>query len=133
MDNTSSNREPMSAHSASDTTLLVPISDDGPDREVMLTPAQQRALECLFEGGSTTRAAKSAGVTRQTINRWIRDSVDFQTVYNAWHREVQKSVRDRMATLGDFAMDNIASAIRFKGNLRASEFLIKHLLAQKEK
>jgi len=98
-----------------------------------VTPAQQQALECLFEGGSIAKAAKFAGVARQTINRWIRDSIDFRTVYDAWHREMQKSVKDRMAALGDAAMDNFANAIRFKGNLRASEFVVKHLLMQKEK
>jgi hypothetical protein len=133
MENTSSNREPLLALPASNLTFSVPTSENGPDREVTLTPAQQQALQCLFEGASISQAAQSAGVARQTINRWLRDSVDFQTVYNAWHREMQKSVKDRMAALGDFAMDNIASAIRSKGNLRASEFVVKHLLAQKQK
>jgi len=133
MNNTSPNREPQSALSASNTTLLVPVSDNGPDREVVLTPAQQQALECLFEGGSISNAARSAGVSRQTVNRWIRASVDFKTVYEAWHREIQKSVKDRMAAIGDAAMDNLANAIRLRGNLRASEFVVRHLLAQKEK
>jgi hypothetical protein len=59
--------------------------------------------------------------------------VDFQTVYEAWHREIQKSVKDRLAAMGDAAMDNIVNAIRFKGNMRASEFVVKHLLSQKHK
>ena len=134
MENMSPNREPQAAHSpSSNSTLLVPVSDYGPDREVSLTPAQQLALECLFEGGSITSAAKSAGVARQTVNRWIRSSVDFRTVYDAWHREIQKSVRDRLAAIGDAAMDNITNAIRLNGDLRASEFVVKHLLGQKEK
>jgi IS30 family transposase len=111
----------------------VPISDDGPDREVQLTAPQQQALEYLVDGGSIAKAAKFAGVSRQTIYRWIREDLDFRTVYDAWHREIQKSVKDRMAAIGDSAMDNLANAIRFKGNLRASEFVVKHLLAQKEK
>jgi hypothetical protein len=53
------------------------------------------------------------------------------SVYDAWHREIQKSVKDRMAAIGDAAMDNITSAIRLKGDLRASEFVVKHLLTQK--
>jgi len=133
MNDTSPNREPQSAHSQSDSTLLVPVAEDGPDREVILTPPQERALECLLDGCSVSRAAKLAGVSRQTLHRWISDSADFQTVYNAWHREIQKSVKDRLTALGDAAMDNLATAIRFKGNMRASEFVVKHLLAQKEK
>ncbi len=138
MNDTLINREPETARSPADmalctTTLLVPVSDNGPDRQVSLTPAQQLALECLFEGGSITSAAKSAGVTRQTVNRWIRVSLDFKTVYDAWHREIQKSVKDRLAAIGDAAMDNIANAIRLKGDLRASEFVVKQLLGRKEK
>jgi len=38
-----------------------------------------------------------------------------------------------MAAVGDAAMDNIANAIRLRGNLRASGFVVRHLLAQKEK
>jgi hypothetical protein len=119
MNETAPNREPTPARST--TTLLVPISDNGLDREVKLTPAQQQALECLFEGASTTDAAKSAGVSRQTINRWIRDSIDFRTVYEAWHREIQRSVKDRLAAVGEAAMDNIVNAIRVKGNLQAQK------------
>ena len=111
-------------------TSAIPLSGD---REVSLTPAQQQALECLFDGGSVTSAAKLAGVTRQTVNRWIRVSVDFKTVYEAWHREIQKSVKDRMAAIADAAMDNIANAVRLKADLHASKFVVKHLLARKEK
>jgi len=133
MNDTSSNREPQSAHSPSDSTLLVPVAKDGSDREVILTPTQERALECLLDGCSVSRAAKLAGVSRQTLHRWISDNVDFQTVYKTWHREIQKSVKDRLTAIGDAAMDNLAAAIRFKGNMRASEFVVKQLLAQKEK
>ncbi len=124
---------PSTAMPVSNTTLLVPISDNGPDRTVILTPAQQLALECLFEGGSISSAAKCAGVTRQTVNRWIRVSIDFKTVYDAWHREINKSIKDRMAAIGDAAMDNITNAVRLKQDLRASEFVVKHLLGRKEK
>jgi hypothetical protein len=133
MNDTSLHREPQAAQSPGPTTFFVPISENGPDREVQLTAVQQQALEHLIEGGSISKAAKVAGVSRQTIYRWIREDVDFRTVYDAWHRQVQRSVKDRMAAIGDAAMDNLANAIRFKGNLRASEFVVKHLLAQKEK
>jgi hypothetical protein len=115
------------------TTLLVPDSDDGPELEVSLTPAQRIALECLFDGQSVSAAAKSACVSRQTVSRWIRASVDFKTVYEAWHREIQKNVKDRLAAIGDAAMDNITDAIRMHGDLRASEFVVKQLLAHKQK
>jgi len=36
-------------------------------------------------------------------------------------------MKDRMAAIGDTAMDNIANAIRLKGNLRASEFVVAAL------
>jgi len=133
MNNNSSNRESETTHSHAAITANVPLSEDGPDREVTLSPAQQQTLECLISGQSISKAAKFAGVSRQTIYRWIQDDVDFQTVYASWRLEVQKSMKDRMLAIGDFAMDNIANAVRFKGNLRASEFVVKHLLAQKEK
>jgi len=51
----------------------------------------------------------------------------------AWHLEIQKSVKDRLAAIADAAMNNIANAVRLKADLHASKFVVKHLLARKEK
>jgi hypothetical protein len=116
------NRELASAHSS--------ITDiDQPNRQVFLSTAQTQALEYLISGGSVTEAAQFAGVSRQTVSRWLNADPDFQAVFNNWREEAAAIVQSRMIAAGEAAMDNVLHAVKVKGDLRASEFVLKSLAA----
>jgi hypothetical protein len=93
---------------------------------VILSGVQQQALEWLIGGGSVTDAAEFAGVTRQTISRWLREDEDFQAAYVQWREEAAAIVRGRMVAASEAAMDAVMHAIRTKGDLRASQFVLKN-------
>jgi len=131
MNNTSSNRE--SETTQSPAVHLLPCEEpnveDISPRQISLSSTQELALEWLTNGGSITEAAQFAGVTRQTVTRWLRTDEDFQAVYTAWREEAAAIVQGRMIAASESAMDNILDAIRRKGDLRASQFVLKSLTA----
>jgi transposase len=91
-------------------------------------PAHQlRALEWLIGGSSVKEAARAAGVTRQTISRWLRCDPDFRAMYDGWRQEAADIVQSRMVAASEYAMDNLLHAIRDKYNLKASEFVLRTL------
>jgi hypothetical protein len=134
MQNDSSNRESSATtHSPLASRLPLPLDIPGadPNQIVSLSDPQEQALEWLISGGSITEAAQFAGVTRQTISRWLRTDADFRAVYEAWKRESQEMLEARLIAAGDSAMDTMLQGIRMKGSIRASEFVLKTLLAKK--
>jgi hypothetical protein len=133
MSNTSSNRESDLTHSPVVQSLPATqaSSEDPPQRQVMLSIQQEQALEWLMGGGSVSEAANFAGVTRQTISRWLRTDADFQEVYQVWRDETRSIIQSRMIAAGEVAMDAVVHAIRSTGNLQASQFVLKTLLGQR--
>jgi predicted transcriptional regulator len=53
-------------------------------------------LSIQQDGGSLGEAAQFAGVTRQTISRWLRTDADFRAVYEAWKQEVNQMLEGRL-------------------------------------
>ena len=96
---------------------------------VMLSAPQEQALEWLISGGSIADAAQVAGVTRQTLSRWLHHDPDFRAVYDAWKAESTQLLEGRLIAAGESAMDNILSAVRDR-DVRASQFVLKALLAR---
>lgn len=94
------------------------------DPDDPLTVPQRIALESIAHGSSIKAAAKSAGVKRQTVHRWIKSDPDFAAAYNAWEREALDSAHARALAITDAAFDVIDAAIR-NGNLNAALHVVK--------
>jgi len=126
------NRESHMTHSSSQLPQPQPGEAPVANRMVVLSTPQEQALEWLIGGGSIAEAAQVAGVTRQTISRWLHGDPDFRAVYDAWKLETSALLEGRLIAAGEAAMDNILSAVRANGDVRASQFVIRTLLSQKK-
>jgi hypothetical protein len=120
-------REPSLARTLAASDLPMPsiVEDESADRQVLLSTAQEQALEWLFNGGSLTEAAQFAGVTRQTISRWMRSDEDFRTIYSAWREETAGIIHARLIAAGEAAMDVVLTAVREKRDLQAAQFVVR--------
>ena len=90
-----------------------------------LSVSQQTAIRELTAGASITDAANSAGVTRQTISRWIHQDPRFQAAYNAWQREMIDSARAQALAMTGKALATIDAAIE-KGHVNAALAVARH-------
>lgn len=52
-----------------------------------LRPKQIRALSALMSSANLTAAASSAGVSRASLARWLRDDAEFQKQYRLLRRQ----------------------------------------------
>jgi hypothetical protein len=118
MDTTLTSQRPSTTPQASDT----PAS-----RQVMLSVPQDQALEWLMNGGSIGEAAQFAGVCRQTVSRWLSTDPDFRAVYDAWRQQVANITEGQLLGLSESAVSALANAIRNRQDIKAAEFVLKHL------
>jgi AcrR family transcriptional regulator len=98
-------------------------------RELVVTrlaPRQQAAMEMLLTGKSVADSARSAGVSRITLHRWLRKDAAFRAAYNQWRDELQESCRSRLEALTDKAADAIEKALE-TGDARTALQLLKSL------
>jgi hypothetical protein len=102
------------------------------NRQVMLSTQQDQALEWLMNGGSITEAAQFAGVARQTVSRWLHSDEDFRAVYDAWRDQVTNITEGQLMGLSEAAVSTLANAVRDRQNVKAAEFVIKHLATLKK-
>jgi hypothetical protein len=70
-------------------------------------PAQVRAIGALLAGSTVTDAAKSAGVSRATVHRWLSDDPDFMAAYNMARREAAEARRQRLSGMGLEAVETL--------------------------
>lgn len=98
-----------------------------------LAPEQLIALERLLAGETVTAAAKQAGVSRETVHRWLRKDFGFQAAYNQGRRELTQAIDARLLAVGHRAAENVARAVD-EGDLKASLAVLRGLgtLAGKE-
>jgi hypothetical protein len=68
-------------------------------------PAQYRAIGALLAGSTVTDAAKSAGVSRATVHRWLAGDPDFMAAYNMARREAAEALRQRLRGMGHEAVE----------------------------
>jgi hypothetical protein len=88
-------------------------------------PADQRtALEMLLTGRSITETAQSAGVSRDTIYRWLKHDPVFRATYNQWHDPLDESCQSRLLALTDKATDAVEKALE-AGDARTALQLLK--------
>jgi hypothetical protein len=77
-----------------------------------ISPAQSLALGALVSGGSITKAAKEAGVARETVSRWVHhDPVFIAEMQNA-RAELASQTRCALEALGTQAVGVLVSAVQ---------------------
>ncbi|MGD0766763.1 MAG: helix-turn-helix domain-containing protein [Tepidisphaeraceae bacterium] len=102
---------------------MVMQNDSGNGNEG-LAVEQQTALELLLLGKSVAETAKSTGVSRQTVHRWLKHDATFRAAYNEWHDQLKESSRSRLLMLTDKATDALEKALE-AGDARAALQLLK--------
>jgi transposase-like protein len=74
-------------------------------KEPILTPIQQKVLEFLADGASTTAAAETAGVHRNTIANWRR-------TIPAFNSALDEALRDRALLQRESAAELVPQALQ---------------------
>lgn len=103
-----------------------------------LTPEQLRALAALLEHGDKAKAARSAGVGRTTLYRWLREDVVFQAALEEATRQALKEFSTNLVRLADKAVRVLEmaldgpEAIHIQHRLRAADIVTTKLLAVRE-
>jgi transposase-like protein len=104
--------------------------------EKKLTPGQRKAIEALLTSGNVTAAATAAGVTRNTLYRWVRHDETFVAELQAAEAEAVQGLSRVLAGLGDSAAaalkDALDSSQKITVRLRAAEIVTDRLLKIRE-
>jgi hypothetical protein len=69
------------------------------------------ALDALLSGKSVTAAATAAGVSRQTVHRWLRTDPAVIAAWNAGRLELLQVTRGRLLRLGEKAVSVIEETL----------------------
>jgi hypothetical protein len=72
---------------------------------------QERALAALLTGATVTATARAAGVTRQTVHRWLSDDPAFIAAYNLSRRETGDAVQQNLRLLSAQAVKALRRAL----------------------
>ena len=83
-----------------------------------LRPRQVAALEILVSGGNMTEAAKAAGISPRTLERWLTRP-EFSGALQAMQTTVLKSITSRLTGLAGKAVDTLAELLSGEGVLDA--------------
>ena len=78
----------------------------------MISPAQWLALQALVSGGSITKAAKEAGVARETVSRWVHHDPVFLAELQNVRAELAIQTRCALEALGMQAVGVLANAVQ---------------------
>jgi DNA-binding MarR family transcriptional regulator len=93
--------------------------------EVPLSGPQRQAMEWLMQGGSVSEAAQYAGVSRQTVSRWIHEDPDFSALLELWQDQVKCTNKARLVSLTEAALDTVSDAIRNHRDVKAAIAILK--------
>lgn len=100
-----------------------------------LTPKQHRAIEALLTSGDMTRAAERAGVSRETLYKWLK-SEPFRQELKAGEAKALEALSRRLVALGDSAVLALQDGLNADNptavRLRAADIIIGRLLQLKE-
>ena len=91
-----------------------------------LSPTQVKALDALLSGGTVSDAARTAGVDRSTVHRWLRDDYGFQAAHNQGRQDLLDAVQNRLLLALSAAGHTLTRAIA-QGDVKASLALLKGL------
>jgi phage terminase small subunit len=101
-----------------------------------LSPRQQRAVVALLSTGEVKAAAAEAGITRETLHRWLRDPVFLAAVREA-EAEALDELSRLLVRLGRTAVGTIARAMSDPATpaatkVRAADVALSRLLQLRE-
>lgn len=101
-----------------------------------LTPRKRKALEALLTSGDISQAANTAGVSRDSVYRWLQDS-EFQQAMNAGTQAALQGLSQSLLTLGAAAAKTLQSALDdptapLAARLRAADIVLTRLLQMRE-
>ena len=88
-----------------------------------LTSTQEKAIQAMLSGETVTAAAKTAGVNRTTVHRWLNDP-DFLAALNSYRSELRDTQHHRLARLASNAIDVVEQALE-DADLRAALALLR--------
>lgn len=75
-----------------------------------LSGTQQTALLALSEGQGVAAAARSAGVSRATVWRWLKENRAFADAYDAWKQQTREMAQARLLRAIEDAVNAVAQA-----------------------
>jgi transposase-like protein len=95
----------------------------------ILNPPQLQVIDALSNGASMTDAAAQAGIHRNTIARWRRNSPDFREALAITRHDRALLYRDRAVELADLAFETLRGVLTdpkssLSIRLRAAIFII---------
>jgi transposase-like protein len=105
--------------------------------KVTLTHKQRQAIPALLASGTVTAAAEAAGISRETLYRWLRTDAQFRAELHAAEALALAETTRRLVALSGHALTTITGvmldatepgAIR----LRAADVILQRLLQLRE-
>lgn len=100
--------------------------NDSTGHDRTLSPTQDLALAALVEGATVTDAAAAAGVTRQTVHRWVAEDHVFAAELNRARAELRDAYRRRLYAVADEAIGAVEGAIG-SGDARVALTVLRDL------
>src|SRR5438067_1169465 len=97
----------------------------GTGNAAALSPRQELAVREIVRGRSVTAAAHAAGVSRQTVYRWMAEP-PFAATLNRWLAEMKELAQDQLYGAAVNAAGTLAAAIE-AGDVKAAVVLLHGL------
>jgi phage terminase small subunit len=98
-----------------------------------LTPKQRKAIEALLSNWDTTKAAQAAGVSRDTLYRWMRSN-NFKGAMQDSTQAALENLSRGLVTLAKKAIDALEKAVegdsplQVAARVRAADIILGRLL-----
>ncbi len=83
-----------------------------------------KAMEGLLAGLTVTAAAQKAGVSRETLHRWLREDFGFQAVLNRFRREAHEAMQARLLAMAQKAASVVEQAVA-EGDVKVAMEVLK--------
>ncbi len=100
-----------------------------------LTPKQRKAIEALLTNGDISHAATAAGVSRDTLYRWMQEET-FKQALEGSTRKALEGLSRALVALGGKATETLDEAmtdgLRMGDRIRASDIVLSRLLQLRE-
>jgi phage terminase small subunit len=101
-----------------------------------LTAKQRKCIEALLTKWDTTQAAAAAGVSRDTLYRWLKGPAFREELQNATRASLEALSRG-LVTLGGQALDVLAATLddpkaNQAAKVRAADIILSKILSLRE-
>lgn len=89
-----------------------------------LTPVQVRVLAGLLTGHTVTAAAADAGISCETVHRWLRKDYGFQAAFNCGQSEIVQEMKAVLLSTALAAAEIVGDAVQ-SGDVRVALAVLK--------